>query len=199
MIGTSTRCASLIGLCLAVALTACAKARPPAPSDRCVFDRARVFDAESARSLQETCAAVNRSGAGQLVIESVASLDGKTIKEFALALFNKYRIGNAGADDGVLVLVVGGAGRRAVRLALGYGLEQGIPDIAAGALLDEHYLPELEAHGEGPATVALLRALVPILERVAKSEAVRSGQAAREARAAKVARDAEQAKDAGQP
>jgi hypothetical protein len=66
-----------------------------------------------------------------------------------------------------------------------WAFTRGLPDAAAGALLDEQYVPELKAHGEGPAALALVRALVPILEREAKSDHVRSGQASREARRAR--------------
>lgn len=60
-------------------------------------------------------------------------------KEFATTLLNPWGVGDADANNGVLVLLVVDA--RRVEIAVGYGLEGVLSDGATGRLLDERVAP----------------------------------------------------------
>lgn len=58
---------------------------------------------------------------------------------FATELFNRWRIGKEGADNGVLALLVMEA--RRVEVETGYGVEGVLSDGKVGAILDRHVIP----------------------------------------------------------
>jgi TPM domain len=70
-------------------------------------------------------------------------------REFATGLFNRWGIGKAGADSGLLVLIV--ADQRRIEMETGYGLEPALPDGWLSALQHETMLPAFRSgdHGAG--------------------------------------------------
>ena len=69
----------------------------------------------------------------QIVVVTVPDLQGATIEGYAVALFEKWGIGNKKYDNGVLVLL--SVGEREIRIEVGYGLEGAIPDGRAGEII----------------------------------------------------------------
>lgn len=70
----------------------------------------------------------------QLVVAVVSSLDGLTIEEYALTLFENWQIGNKELDNGVLILLA--LEEREIRFEVGYGLEGALTDSGTGRILD---------------------------------------------------------------
>ncbi|HHY90666.1 MAG TPA: TPM domain-containing protein [Clostridiales bacterium] len=69
----------------------------------------------------------------QVVVVTVPDLQGMTIESYAVALFEKWGIGNKEYDNGVLLLL--SVGDRQIRIEVGYGLEGAIPDGRAGEII----------------------------------------------------------------
>ncbi len=96
----------------------------------------------------------------QVAVVTLSSLDGGEISDFSNRLFERWGIGQAGEDNGALLLAA--IEDRQVWIEVGYGLEPIIPDAMAGRILDESVLPafrqEQYAAGlaAGAATLALL-------------------------------------------
>jgi uncharacterized protein len=61
------------------------------------------------------------------------------MSDFAVRLFERWGIGGADQDDGVLLIAA--IAERDVRIEVGYGLEGVINDAAAGRILDTAVLP----------------------------------------------------------
>ena len=72
----------------------------------------------------------------QVVVAVVDSLQGETIEEYSVALFEKWEIGQADADNGVLILLA--LEEREIRFEIGYGLEGTLTDSRTGRILDNH-------------------------------------------------------------
>jgi uncharacterized protein len=70
-----------------------------------------------------------------MVVVTVPDLGGLTIEEFGMALGNRWGIGQAEYDNGVLLLVA--PKERRVRIEVGCGLEEVLTDARAGAIIDK--------------------------------------------------------------
>ena len=96
----------------------------------------------------------------QVAVVTLDTLDGGEISDFSNRLFERWGIGRAGEDDGVLLLAA--IGDRQVWIEVGYGLEPIIPDGRAGRILDEAVLPAFrqEQYAEGLAAGAVTIAAI---------------------------------------
>ena len=75
----------------------------------------------------------------QMVVATVDSLNGEEIADFTRDLANAWGVGRADHDDGVVILVA--PNERKVRIAVGHGLEEKLPDTFSQSVLDSIMLP----------------------------------------------------------
>src|ERR1700719_4745851 len=119
--GTRARCALLILLFLIFASSAHAtEPKFPALTGR-VVDDAGILDASTQSQLTEMLAAHERATGEQVVVVTLASLQGFSIEDFGYQLGRYWGIGQKGANNGVLLIVA--PNERKVRIEVGYGLE----------------------------------------------------------------------------
>jgi uncharacterized protein len=105
-----------------------------------VNDFASVLDDAAEAYLETFLGTLERDTSAEVVVVTVASLEGMTIEEYANKLFADWGIGKALQDNGVLLLVA--PRERAVRIEVGYGLEPILPDGLAGEIIRTEILPE---------------------------------------------------------
>src|SRR2546422_9737463 len=74
-----------------------------------------------------------------MAIAVFRSLEGESLEDVANALFQKWRLGQKGLDNGVLLVVF--VQDRKLRLEVGYGLEAVLPDAEAGRIIREAISP----------------------------------------------------------
>ena len=103
-----------------------------------VNDYAGLLSREDRDALQARLSAVEAARGAQIAVVTLNSLEGGDIDDFAVKLFERWKIGQAGKDNGVLVLVA--VRDRKARIEVGYGLEGVLPDSLAGRILDEQLL-----------------------------------------------------------
>jgi uncharacterized protein len=104
-----------------------------------VVDQADLLTPGEEAYLSERLAALEARTTDQLVIVTVPSLGGRTIEQFGLALGNHWRIGQAGRDNGVLLIVA--PAERKVRIEVGYGLERILTDARAARIIETDIVP----------------------------------------------------------
>ncbi|HVN67023.1 MAG TPA: TPM domain-containing protein, partial [Candidatus Sulfotelmatobacter sp.] len=114
-----------------------------------VNDYAGALDQTTSSKLEGLCRALEKKTSAELaiaVVKSVAPLDSK---EYAVKLFEKWKIGKKGKDNGILVLLA--MAERRIEIEVGYGLEGVINDAKAGELLDNYGVPYFKEgrFGEG--------------------------------------------------
>ena len=114
----------------------------PAPGGY-VNDFASALDDSAEQYLEGFLATLERDTTAEVVVATVASLEGMTVEEYANRLFAEWGIGQAADDNGVLLLVA--PGERIVRIEVGYGLEPILPDGLAGEIIRTEILPEFRA------------------------------------------------------
>lgn len=122
-------------------LCAPAQAAPnyPALSGR-VIDAAGVLPASVEKSLAAQSEALEAKTTDQFVIVTVPSLQGYSIEDYSLGLGNAWRLGQAGKNNGVLLVVA--PKERKVRIEPGLGLETVLDHETSAAIVQDLILPQ---------------------------------------------------------
>jgi len=91
-----------------------------------VSDFAEVLSASTKDQLAALCAEVDQKAHAQIVVSTVASLDGRSIVDFSIDLATQRGLGPAQSERGVLILLA--VEDRQYRFEVGRGLEPVLPD-----------------------------------------------------------------------
>ncbi|MEK7701757.1 MAG: TPM domain-containing protein, partial [candidate division NC10 bacterium] len=102
-------------------------------------DYARLLSRAERERLESKLAERERATGAQVAIAIFRSLEGESLEDVANRLFQQWRLGRKGLDDGVLLVVF--VNDRKLRLEVGYGLEAVVPDAAAGRIIREAITP----------------------------------------------------------
>jgi uncharacterized protein len=98
----------------------------------------------------------------QVVVVTVPTTGGRDIADYTRDLGNRWGIGRAGHDDGVILLLA--RDDRRLRIAVGDGLAHRLPNDAAAEIVHETIVPRLAAGDYGGAVDAGLAAILPRLQ-----------------------------------
>jgi len=133
----------IFALCLAVALpqvAVTAELRPiPQLSER-VTDQTATLDAQQKQTLDSELAALQQRKNSQIAILLVLSTQPEDIAQYAIRVFDQWKLGRKGVDDGVLLIVAKDDHR--MRIEVGRGLEGAIPDAATARILRDYVKPK---------------------------------------------------------
>lgn len=120
-------------------------AQPPLPTPTgAINDFADLLAEGDEARLTAAVEAVEQATTAEIAVATVPSLDGMTVEEYATKLFAAWGVGQAGKDNGVLILVA--PNEREMRIEVGYGLEGVLPDGLAGQIIRETFLPAFRAN-----------------------------------------------------
>lgn len=98
-----------------------------------VTDDAEILSPDVRRQVGALLRAHEATTSDQVAVLTVPSLEGESVEEFARRVFEAWKLGQAGRDNGVL-LVVAPQDRR-LRIEVGYGLEGRLTDLEAGRII----------------------------------------------------------------
>ncbi|MEO8752009.1 MAG: TPM domain-containing protein [Casimicrobiaceae bacterium] len=125
-----------------------ARAAGPTPTHTgWVTDLAGVLTPDERSALTTTLADYEAETTHQIVVLTVASLDGESIEALSLRTANAWKAGRKGVDNGILV-VVAPADRKA-RIELGRGFERYISNAQAGDIIDRQMAPSFRRNEYG--------------------------------------------------
>lgn len=133
----------------------------PAPVGH-INDFAGILPDTLRQALETELRAFKERTKHEIAVVTVHSLDGENIEEFAVRLAEQWGVGNAGADDGIVLLYAKAEGE--VRIEVGYGLESVLNDARAGDIIRNVMVPEKARHGLPAALVAGVRAVEERIE-----------------------------------
>ena len=126
-----------------------------------VVDEAQLLSADTELKLTADLASLEARNGRQLVVATVATLQGKPIEAYSLCLANHWGVGRKGVDDGVVLLVA--PNERRVRIEVGSGLESVVTDKEAQTIINEAIVPAFKTsdfeRGITSGSTALLREL----------------------------------------
>lgn len=101
-----------------------------------VFRNAQIFE------LNEKLKDYEVKTRNQIVVLTIVSLEGQTIEEYALEVFEKNTIGLRKEDNGILILIA--REDRKVRIEVGYGFEHIITDALSSRIIREKIIPNFK-------------------------------------------------------
>lgn len=114
----------------------------PELTGRVVDDAGMIGDATE-RSLDAKLAAFERTSSDQIVVATIANLGGEAIEPYANRLFRAWQLGQAGENNGILLLV--SRDDRKMRIEVGYGLEGTLTDLHSKLIIENTMVPAFRA------------------------------------------------------
>jgi uncharacterized protein len=107
-----------------------------------VTDDAHILTTDEEVALEQKLRAFEQKTSVEMAVVTVLSLDGMSIDEYRVKLFETWKIGKKGKDNGVLLIFAPNeppSGK--VGIEVGYGLEPLLPDSVTGQIARERIRP----------------------------------------------------------
>ena len=111
---------------------------PDRPTGR-VQDEARLLTADQRSSLESKLQNFEQETTNQIVVFIYPSLEGESLEDFSIHLAEKWKIGQKGRDNGIILLIF--PQDHLVRFEVGYGLESVVPDAYTSRITEEKIKP----------------------------------------------------------
>lgn len=115
----------------------------PEKPDRLVNDYTNVLSQQQVSSLEQKLTAFDDSTSTQIAVVLIPSLEGYDISDYTVRLAEKWGVGSAENDNGVMLLV--SIGDRKVTIQTGYGVEGALPDAIAKRIIENEIKPAFKA------------------------------------------------------
>ncbi len=148
-------------LFLAFACGAFAQAALPPLTGR-VVDNAGIIDSAAEAALTQKLAAFEAKSSDQIVVATIPSLDGEALEPYANRLFRAWGLGQAGEDNGVLLLVA--LNDRKMRIEVGYGLEGTLTDLHSKLIIENTMVPAFRAGDFAGGITGAVDDIITVLE-----------------------------------
>src|SRR5262245_15885676 len=104
-----------------------------------VVDNAQILSPDARTRLAAVLKAHEEATSNQIVVLTVPTIQPEGIEEYAVGVFNSWKLGQQGRNNGVLIVVV--PQDRKMRIEVGYGLEPILTDATAGAIIRDVMTP----------------------------------------------------------
>ena len=108
-----------------------------------VVDNAHVLSPEIQEDLTNKLAVLEQKTGDQVVVVTLASLQGDEIEDYGYQLGRAWGIGEKGKNNGALLIVA--PAEHKVRIEVGYGLEPVLTDALTSVILQQAVLPKFRA------------------------------------------------------
>jgi uncharacterized protein len=108
-----------------------------------VVDNAIILKAETRERVAAAAKAHEEATGNQIAVLTVPTIKPDSIEDYAVRVFESWKLGQKGKDNGVLVVVV--PQDRAVRIEVGYGLEAALTDGACGQIIRNVMTPAFKS------------------------------------------------------
>ncbi len=143
----------------ALSLAPAAQTRVPPAPDRWVTDEAGFLSGETVRALDARLEAYERRTGHQLLVWIGRTLgEGAILEDWAVKAFEAWKVGRKGLDDGLVLFIL--AEDRRIRIEVGYGLEDEVPDIYAYRVINNILVPGIRDGRPDEAVDAAVTALI---------------------------------------
>lgn len=126
-----------------------------------VNDFAGILSPEEKSACQHIVSEIKRATSAELAVVTVPSMKGGEINDFTEKIYQKWGIGEKDKNNGILFLTA--VQERKMRIEVGYGFEDVLPDARTGRLLDEQVLPHYRIQQFGVGLLSGTRALAAII------------------------------------
>jgi uncharacterized protein len=127
-----------------------------------VVDNAEILSPATRAKLAADLKAHEDKTTNQIAVLTVTSLEGDSVEDFAVRVFEAWKLGQKGKDNGVLVVVA--PTDRRMRIEVGYGLEGTLTDAAAARIIRDRMTPRFKANDYDGGVAQGVAAIVGTLE-----------------------------------
>ncbi len=107
-----------------------------------VVDNAGLLSPAEKQELENSLAAFEAKSSDQVVVATLASLNGENLEDYANRLFRHWQLGQAGENNGVLFLIA--RDDRKLRIEVGYGLEGTLTDGLSKIIISQIVVPQFK-------------------------------------------------------
>ncbi len=111
----------------------------PEWKDKHVNDFAGFLNATTVSELRSLLTQTEQGTTAEVVVVTVQTTEPLPPSQYRTELFNRWKIGKAEKDNGLLILYA--VKEKRIEVETGYGLEGILPDSKVGRILDEFYVP----------------------------------------------------------
>ncbi|MGC8811483.1 MAG: TPM domain-containing protein [bacterium] len=132
-----------LGLCLSLIMTPAWALEVPERPIGWVNDFTGTLSREEILALEKKLMAFERETTNQIVVVLIPTLKGDSLEDFSIRLAEKWKVGQKGRNNGVILLIV--KNDRKIRIEVGYGLEGVLPDALAGLIIRQEIAPRFKA------------------------------------------------------
>jgi uncharacterized protein len=126
-----------------------------------VVDEANIIDTRTREDLNRKLAALEGKSSDQLVVVTLKSLQGTSIEDFGYQLGRHWQIGQAGKNNGVLLIVA--PNDRKVRIEVGRGLEGTLTDAISRLIIENAIVPRFRANDYAGGIVRAVDDIIDVL------------------------------------
>jgi uncharacterized protein len=116
---------------------------PIPPLTARVTDLTGTLDAQQKQTLESELQALEQRKGAQIAVLIVPTTEPEDIAQYAIRVFDQWKLGRKGIDDGALLIVAKNDHR--VRIEVARGLEAAIPDAAVARIIREYITPRFRA------------------------------------------------------
>ncbi|MEO8023435.1 TPM domain-containing protein [Polaromonas sp.] len=109
-----------------------------------VLDTTGTLHTTHIAELNQQILALEADTRAAVVVLMVQTTGDEAIEQYATRVFEKWKIGDAERDDGILILVA--TEDRRMRIEVGQGLEGTVPDVLAGRIIDQDMKPRFRSN-----------------------------------------------------
>lgn len=107
-----------------------------------VNDYAGILSAAEKGELERLLKETEEMTSAQVVLLTISSLSGDVLEDFSMRVAEDWKLGQAGQDNGVLLLVA--VAERKIRIEVGYGLESILTDAKSGYIIRKNIVPKFK-------------------------------------------------------
>lgn len=100
-----------------------------------VNDYANMFKAQEVVAMETRLEKHEQETSNQIVVLTIPSLQGQVLEEFSIKVAEKWKIGQKGKDNGVIIIIA--KDDKKIRIEVGRGLEGVLTDLLSGRIIQD--------------------------------------------------------------
>jgi uncharacterized protein len=104
-----------------------------------INDTAHMLGSDVVTALEQRLTAYEDSTGNQIVLLTLASLEGEALEDYSLRVAETWKLGQKDVDNGILLLIA--RDDRKMRIEVGYGLEASVTDAASSYVINQVITP----------------------------------------------------------
>ena len=127
-----------------------------------IVDDAEILHPATRSRLEVEIVGHERRTTDQIVVLTVPTIGDESIEEYASRVFETWKLGIKGKDNGVLVVIV--PQNRKMRIEVGYGLEGTLTDVASSRIIRNVMTPRFKSGNYDQGVLDGVQAIIAKLE-----------------------------------